>query len=374
MAPNLFKFPQRLPRQISLRAKRNGSLGFPPGPFGLPLLGHLHMLGDLPHHSLHKLAKKYGPIVFIRLGLVPVIVASSPEWAESILKTHDSVFASRPKIQASECMSYGQKNLAFAQYGPYWRNIRKLCTLELLRPIRREELVIFVETIKTAAISRSVIDVSSNVESLIEDVTDRMIFGLKDDKFNLRSSLQQAVIIIGAFNLADFIPYLRAFDLQTHHLLFPSRPRIHATEYKPMGEKTWCLQFMVHTDQIIEVETLFEVMTYRMIFGVKEDRFNFKQYLQEEGFGRRMKAINMVLDGVLEKIIDDYVQDAKELHGRHRDFIDVMLSLMESNNRWELHLGRDYIKAIMLDMLGASMDTSSTTIEWVITELLKHRV
>ncbi|KAF9612332.1 hypothetical protein IFM89_038935 [Coptis chinensis] len=121
----------------SLRAKKkNGLLGLPPGPLGLPLLGHLHMLGDLPHHSLHKLAMKYGPIVSIRLGLIPAIVVSSPEWAELFLKTHDSVLASRPKIQAAECMSYGQKNLAFAEYGPYWRNIRKLCTLQLLSSSR----------------------------------------------------------------------------------------------------------------------------------------------------------------------------------------------------------------------------------------------
>ncbi|KAF9593166.1 hypothetical protein IFM89_020462 [Coptis chinensis] len=296
----------------SLRAKKNGLLGLPPGPLGLPLLGHLHMLGDLPHHSLHKLAMKYGPIVSIRLGLIPAIVVSSPEWAELFLKTHDSVFASRPKIQAAECMSYGQKNLAFAEYGPYWRNIRKLCTLQLLssskvelfRPMRREELVNFVETIKIAAKSSSVIDVSSKVESLIEEMTHRMIFGLKDDKYNLKSSLQQSLSIAGAFNLADFFPYLRAFDLQ--------------------------------------------------------------------GFGRRMKAINIVLDGFLEKIIDEHVQDAKELHGTHRDFIDVMLSLMESNNARDLHLGRDHIKAITVDMLAATMDTSSTAIEWVIAELLKN--
>ncbi|KAF9612333.1 hypothetical protein IFM89_038936 [Coptis chinensis] len=71
-----------------------------------------------------------------------------------------------------------------------------------------------------------------------------------------------------------------------------------------------------------------------------------------------MKAINIVLDGFLEKIIDEHVQDAKELHGTHRDFIDVMLSLMESNNARDLHLGRDHIKAITVDMLAATMDTS----------------
>ncbi|KAF9594788.1 hypothetical protein IFM89_034771 [Coptis chinensis] len=37
------------------------------------------------------MAKKYGPIMSIRLGLIPTIVVSSPEFAELFLKTHDLV-------------------------------------------------------------------------------------------------------------------------------------------------------------------------------------------------------------------------------------------------------------------------------------------
>ena len=64
----------------------------PPGPKPLPIIGNLHMLGKLPHRSLQALAKKYGPIMSIKLGQVPTIVVSSPETAELFLKTHDTVF------------------------------------------------------------------------------------------------------------------------------------------------------------------------------------------------------------------------------------------------------------------------------------------
>ncbi|KAF5188112.1 Cytochrome p450, partial [Thalictrum thalictroides] len=85
-----------------------------------------------------------------------------------------------------------------------------------------------------------------------------------------------------------------------------------------------------------------------------------------------MKACYLVLDGFLETIIEEHVRNAKELQGQHMDFIDVMLSLMESNNTRELHLHRDHIKAIVLDIFFAAMDTSSTAIEWVIAEFLKN--
>ncbi|KAK9114852.1 hypothetical protein Syun_021649 [Stephania yunnanensis] len=92
----------------------------------------------------------------IRLGLVPTIVVSSVEAAQLFLKTHDAVFCSRPKIPASELISYGNKGVAFAEYGPYWRHMRKLCTLELLtnakiemfEEMRRGEVCGVVEEIK----------------------------------------------------------------------------------------------------------------------------------------------------------------------------------------------------------------------------------
>ncbi|PIA39700.1 hypothetical protein AQUCO_02600268v1 [Aquilegia coerulea] len=125
------------------------------------------------------MAKKYGPIMSILLGLVPTIIVTSPEYAEVFLKIHDLNFASRPIIYAANYVSYRQKNLVFPQYGPYWRNICKLCTIELhssskiefFKPIRREELVNFVESMNVAAKSGSVIDVSAKIESVIEDIT-----------------------------------------------------------------------------------------------------------------------------------------------------------------------------------------------------------
>lgn len=85
----------------------------PPGPKPLPIIGNLHMLGKLPHRSLQALAKKYGPIMSIKLGQVPTIVVSSPETAELFLKTHDTVFTSRPETQASEYISCGTKGIVF---------------------------------------------------------------------------------------------------------------------------------------------------------------------------------------------------------------------------------------------------------------------
>ena len=181
------------------------------------------MLTTLPNRGLRDLAQKYGPIMSLRLGQVPAIVVSSPEAAELFLKTHDITFASRPILQASDYLSYGSKGMAMAEYGPYWRNFRKLCTLQLLSrlkiesfaALRREEVGALVERFKEAAAAGEVVDVSAKVRELSEDITYKMILGRnKDEKYDLKKIIEESTDLLGAFNLADFVPFLGPLDLQ----------------------------------------------------------------------------------------------------------------------------------------------------------------
>ncbi|KAJ1393891.1 Cytochrome P450, partial [Sesbania bispinosa] len=165
----------------------------PPGPKALPIIGNLHMLGKLPHRTLQALATKYGPIMSLKLGQVPTIVVSSPETAELFLKTHDTDFASRPKIQASEYMFYGGKGLGLAQ----------------------EELGQLLKSLEKAAASSEVVDLSEMVGELIANITYKMVLGCnKDNSLDLKGLIREAMNLAGAFNLADFLPWLRLFDPQ----------------------------------------------------------------------------------------------------------------------------------------------------------------
>ncbi|XP_010036876.2 cytochrome P450 CYP736A12 [Eucalyptus grandis] len=196
----------------------------PPGPAALPVIGNLHQLGNLPHRRLHSLAKSYGPIMFLRLGNKPTVVVSSPEAAELVLKTYDGIFSSRPSVDALHHLSYGNKGMAFAESGAYWRGMRKLCTLQLLSPakvesfapMRREELGRVVRRVRAAAAAaHEAVDVSAEVGQLIGDLACRMILGCSTrDKFNLKPVIHEALNLAGAFNLADYVPLLGALDLQ----------------------------------------------------------------------------------------------------------------------------------------------------------------
>ena len=116
-------------------AARHGELRLPPSPPGLPVVGHLHLLGSLPHRSLRSLAASHGPVMHLRLGRVPTVVASSADTALEVMKTHDLAFASRAQIRMAERLLYG-RDVAFAPYGDYWRQTRRICAVHLLSPRR----------------------------------------------------------------------------------------------------------------------------------------------------------------------------------------------------------------------------------------------
>ncbi|KAI3817098.1 hypothetical protein L1987_10886 [Smallanthus sonchifolius] len=135
----------------------------------------------------------------IRLGSVQFVIVSSPDAAKLFLGTHDTVFASRPEIQATKYLAYDNKAMTFAEYGPYWRS----------------EIGLMVEEMKAASKARKVVNLSETVSSVIEGMVCRMLFGKKyDDRFVFKTVIDKSVEATGTFNLADYVPMLAPFDLQ----------------------------------------------------------------------------------------------------------------------------------------------------------------
>lgn len=75
-----------------------GSRKLPPSPRGIPIIGHLHLLGTHAHESMAQLAQKYGPVMYLKLGSQDTLVISSPEHAKEVFKNHDLTFSERPKL------------------------------------------------------------------------------------------------------------------------------------------------------------------------------------------------------------------------------------------------------------------------------------
>ncbi|XP_017439867.1 cytochrome P450 71D9 [Vigna angularis] len=286
----------------------------PHGPRKLPIIGNMHnLLCSLPHRKLRDLALKYGPLMHLQLGEVSTIVISSPECAKEVLKTHDINFATRPKVLAIDVINYNCTNIAFAPYGDYWRQLRKICALELLslkrvnsyQPIREEELFNLVKWID--AQKGCPINLTEAVLSSIYAIASRAAFGKKfKDHEKFISVINKITKVAGGFYIGDFFP------------------------------STVWLQHVT-------------------------------------GMRHKLERVHQEADQIMENIINEHKETKSKAKGDQReatDLVDVLIQY-EDGNQQDFSLTRNNIKAIILDIFGGGGETSSTTIDWAMAEMMK---
>ncbi|XP_058086145.1 (S)-N-methylcoclaurine 3'-hydroxylase isozyme 1-like [Magnolia sinica] len=115
---------------LRLTSKRHKNL--PPGPQPWPILGNLLQLGNNPHVTSTHLARIYGPLISFWLGAKLLIVASSPSAAADVLKTQDRLLSARDIPHTYRIKDYISFSLGFAsQCNERWKALRTICKNEL---------------------------------------------------------------------------------------------------------------------------------------------------------------------------------------------------------------------------------------------------
>ncbi|XP_056419958.1 cytochrome P450 2C14-like [Hyla sarda] len=111
--------------------KHGNSKSLPPGPTPLPIIGNFLTI-DLskPHITLMKLAKKYGPVYSIHMGMTKTVVLCGFEAIKEALINHAEVFSDRPVIPSNAKLS-GNNGVVFSN-GENWKVMRRF-TLSTLR-------------------------------------------------------------------------------------------------------------------------------------------------------------------------------------------------------------------------------------------------
>nr|AVX32608.1 cytochrome P450 VoCYP71DJ1 [Valeriana officinalis] len=291
----------------------------PPGPWQFPLIGNMHNLfGSSPHRVLRDLSNKYGPIMLLRLGTVPTLVVSSAELAEEILKIRGVEFADRPHILAADIVIYNSTDILFSPYGDHWRQMRKVCAMELLstrkvqsfRSIREEEVLNLLQLISSSCASGSALNLTKLLFSFTYTVITRVTFGEKwteqPEKFS--SLLSELVVLFSGFNIADMYPSVKFIQ--------------GAGGFRARAEK-------VH-------QRMDETFT-NIIMKQRE-----KNKATSTGESNQEHLINVLL------------RVQKHAAGTENPFTD------------------DSIKGVLLDIFNGGSETSSTTMEWAMAELIKN--
>ncbi|KAL2943909.1 Cytochrome P450 71A22 [Bienertia sinuspersici] len=209
-------------KRLLFIAKCNKKLNLPPNPQTLPIIGNLHQLGKLPHRSLRSLSQKYGDYMLLYLGNRATLVVSSATAAEQIMKTHDIIFANRPKLRFVDKIFYDGNDVAFASYGEKWRHKKAICVTKVLnnkrvqsyRPIRQEEVGHLIETIKSC--DGGVINLSKSLTMLFKGVICRTALGRKyDDDNDFYKLFRELTMVMGEVSVGDYVPSLGWVDRLT---------------------------------------------------------------------------------------------------------------------------------------------------------------
>ncbi|KAK9995638.1 hypothetical protein SO802_020324 [Lithocarpus litseifolius] len=103
-----------------------------------------------------------------------------------------------------------------------------------------------------------------------------------------------------------------------------------------------------------------------------EDLFPYLKWLDVlTGFSARLRTTSNALNAVLDQIIEEHQKSDGGDQSDKKDFVDILLNL-QKNGMLDINLTQENIKAILLDMVMGGTDTTSTTMEWAMAELVKN--
>ncbi|GAV60267.1 p450 domain-containing protein, partial [Cephalotus follicularis] len=298
----------------------------PPGPKGYPIIGSMTMMDQLTHRGLARLAKRYGGLLHLQMGWLHIMAVSTPEMAREFLQVQDVTFANRPANMTITYLSYDRADMAFANYGPFWRQMRKICVMKLFSRKRaeswasvREEIDSMLQTVMRKA--GSPVNIGELVFALAMKITYRAAFGSfsNEGQSELVKILQEFSKLFGAFDITDCIPLLSLINSQN--------------------------------------------------------------------FAKRLAKARGSLDRFIDKIMDEHMlkkKNNKDLNDKAEADTDMVDELMafyredgidgdfDDSQSTTVKLTRDNIKSIIMDVMFGGVETVASAIEWAMAELMKN--
>ncbi|XP_043716958.1 geraniol 8-hydroxylase-like [Telopea speciosissima] len=300
------------------RSKSISGKNLPPGPVPLPIVGSLFKLGDKPNESLAELAKTYGPLMTIKLGGVTTIVASSAAIAKEVLQTHDQALAGRTVVDAVRALNHYQSSMVWLSASPRWRNLRKLCNHQIFTTQR--------------------LDAS---ESLRRLKVWQLLAHVRES-----AQLGQAVDVGQA-------AFATTLNLLSNTVFSVDMARPGSETAQEMKAVVWGLMEEAGKPNL-------------------SDYFSVLKPFDLQGIRRRFKIYLRRLHKLFDDMIDQRLNSKASISSptiRNEDLLDVLLVHFQENAS---EFGHSDMKSLLVDIFGAGTDTTSTTLEWAMAELLHN--
>ncbi|XP_047968900.1 ferruginol synthase-like [Salvia hispanica] len=298
---------------LFLRSRRGPRL--PPGPRPLPIIGNFHQLGKKPYETLSHLAKTHGPLMSIRLGSLYTVIVSSPEMAKELLQRHGQVFSGRTIAQVMHARDLSKLSMAFTPVGKEWRNKRKICqeevfserSLEGSEALRQEKLQQLVEHVGRHCERGDVVDIHD-------------------------------VLLVTNLNLM----------LTT---LFSTR----SPDFESKTTK--------------EFKEIIEVIAIAVTLPNFADYFPILKPFDPQGIKRKAELYFGKLFAKFEGFLNERLESRKNNPGGPKEQ-DLLETLVDISQGTDYNLTTEEILYLLFDLFVGGSETNTTSIEWIMTELL----
>ncbi|XP_047320835.1 cytochrome P450 76T24-like [Impatiens glandulifera] len=287
---------------------RRPSSRLPPGPYPFPVIGNILSLGSNPHISLASLSKIHGPVMSLKLGSLTTIVVSSPETAQIILQKNDRICSGRQVSDISQILEHNKLYSVFF--------ISTTTQWRTLRKISKEH--IFSQPQMDAKQGMRL----KKVEELIAFVRRSNAVKIGDAAFTTTLNLLSDMFF--SMNLAHY-------------------------------DSNFSREFKDHIGIALEIAGTPNLSDFFPIFRL----------VDVQGLRRRFRFHFTRLFRIFEEIIQRRIE-SKETKN---DLLDVLLNLSHQTGST---LTINDITHFILDLFFAGTDTTSSTVEWAMTELLRN--
>ncbi|KAK9668242.1 hypothetical protein RND81_13G044100 [Saponaria officinalis] len=285
----------------------------PPGPPGVPVFGNMFGIGSMPHVKFTELSKTYGPLMSIQLGRQTTVIISSPGMLQAALK-NDILVSNRYIIEAVTPQNHHEKSVGFLPVGPKWRTLRKICNSQIFSNSKLEN---------TQYIRRKVVrDLASFVKKSSEngDVVD--------------------------INLAAFTSSLNL-----------------------LSNTIFSVDLGASTEIAVEFRDTSHTLIGELGKPNLADYFPFLKKFDPHGIKRRSDVhIRKLLD-LFNNLIQQRL-DGKRPPGTKKgdDVLDALLDIVHESHDFDI----SDIPHLFMDLFAGGTDTTSTLVEWVMSELIRN--
>ncbi|XP_004246575.1 iridoid oxidase-like [Solanum lycopersicum] len=291
----------------------------PPGPRWWQLLANIFQSGFAPHVSFAKLANKHGPMMTLWLGSMTTIVISSNEVAREMFKNHDIVLAGRKIYESMKGDIGNEGSLITNQYGPQWRMLRRLCTTEFFITSRLDAM----RGVRTKCI-------------------DQMLEFMEDAANSSTTSID-----VGRFF------FLMSFNLIGNLMI--SKDLVDPTSDR--GAK-----FFYHAGKVMEYAGKPNIADY----------FTILRCLDPQGIRRKTQFHVRRAFAIAGEYLRERMEDIENSDERKKDYLDVLLRYRGDGVEGPSRFSSQTINTILFEMFTAGTDTTTSTLEWAMAELLHN--